>query len=71
MGFQALLADASFAFNSDTWLLSIGIMIVGNVLFAVVFGEVLLAISSLKRSSDAYAERMQSINESMNHDKIP
>eukprot|EP00966_Prymnesium_polylepis_P200120 4637644-Prymnesium_polylepis.3 len=48
-----------------------GLMLVGNVMFAVVFGEVLLALSNTKRTAEAYTQRMQEVNESMSHDQLP
>ena len=46
-------------------------MLLGNLLFAAVFGEVILAMSNAKRGADAYAARMRSINEALEHQNIP
>ena len=71
LAFSALLGDGAGANMADTWLLAMGLMLIGNVMVAVVFGEVLLALSNLKRSAEAYTQRMQEVNESMNHDQLP
>ena len=42
-------------------------MLLGNVLFALVFSEVIMAMQNSARTHDLFAQRMRSINEALEH----
>jgi len=66
-----LLGDGSNARNATARLLAIIFMLAGNILFAVVFGNIIIAMGNVVRSRDAYAQRMRAINEALEHQNVP
>jgi len=69
--FGMLLGETTAARNTRARQVSILIMLVGNLLFALVFSEVMIALSNLTRTRDRYAERMRMINERMGQEQLP
>ena len=65
-----LLGDGSNAKSAPTRVCAVFFMLLATY-FAAVFGEVILAMSNAKRGADAYAARMRSINEALEHQNIP
>lgn len=69
--FAAMLGDPFGAKNDAARVLAVAILLVGALLFAVVFAEVLLCIQRFTASSATYAARMNAINETMNYKRLP
>ena len=47
------------------------LMLVGNIMFAIVFGVVVLGMQRMTASRDVFSERMNNINETMNWKGVP
>lgn len=69
--FAALLGDAFGAQNTDGRMCALVFLFVGNVVFAMLFGEVLMALAASTASRDMYAGRMAGINEAMRDKRVP
>ena len=68
---SALLGDPFGAKNTYSRVLCVFLLLAGNVLFAMVFGEVVLHLQRSSAQRDAYAARMSAINHTMTNLKIP
>ena len=69
--FAALLGDPFGAKNTAARLCVVIFMLLGNVVFAAVLGEVILALQESTASRDQFAARMNSINETMRYKGVP
>lgn len=69
--FAMMLGDAFGAKVTTSRVNAVFLMLVGNVLFAVVFGTVVLGMQRMTASRDEFAERMANINETMRWKGVP
>ena len=66
-----LLGDPQTAKSTPTQTFSILMLLAGNVIFALVFSEVLIALTNLTRIHDDFARQMGEINNTMKMEAIP
>ena len=70
-GFALLLGDAFVAKNTPTRIIATVFLLLGNITFAAVLAEVILALQKSTASRDQYAARMQANNETMRSKGVP
>ena len=69
--FAMMLGDAFGAKVTYSRVNAVVLMLVGNVLFAIVFGVVVLGMQRMTASRTVFAERMANINETMRWKGVP
>ena len=66
-----LLGDGGAAKSRATQMCSIVIMLSGNVMLAIVFSKIILAIQAQSAARDAYSNKMRAINDAMSSQGVP